>query len=831
MKSMKYIIGFCVLLCFTPPVQAQKALIRQAGKHYEAHNFDRASKLWIKAFHLTNEQQDRKELAFRIGSAFHRMNQFEKALQWYADANGNDGNNPDWLLAQADAYLKMGQVAPARNMTEKVLNLQPYSAEAKRMMLFIRNYESSQQLTHPKIYEATTLNTKASDYAASWFNHDLVLSSSRTDGYSSKTDGRTAENYSALYLSVENLYGDFGQAILLPLSGNKNTGVMTYDSRNKRILFTRCNNNKKRCTIMESTFDATGFRFSKPVHAGFVQKKYQYGHPHLREDGKVLYFSANLPGGFGGNDIYSITLKDDGSWGIPVNAGPAVNTAFDEVFPTSVGDSILIFSSQGHETGFGGLDLYAVYDRGNGFEKPQLLLPPFNSTADDFSLSLRPGSTKGVLSSNRNQGNSDDIFFFDAYPLRRLVGGIVATVSDSLRIDSATVNWNDGLGNEISVITNVTGEFTLSVPVLSRGLLTATHPAFHPEHKRLQESNTGQNQLLEWLLLTKKSFAVGIRGRVTERETGMPMEGERITLLGPGGAKWTTSTDENGIYGYDSLRHDRIYTVKVSGAGYFTESRVLRTPESGSNLLLEKASGYDLDFELTRITEKKEITLNDIYYDFDKAALRESSKTELQKLASMLRETPGVKVQISSHTDERGTAAYNDKLSLERAQSVVDYLIASGIASNRLIARGYGKTNPIFKNAQNESQHQTNRRTTFQVVAYQVKADTEPAGQTELNSTEQLNSRLVFRVQVLVSANQYDPELYFAPLKQMIADLRFFVHEQGTLYRYEAGDRLKLEDAEALRNMIRSAGFPDSFIVPYIDQQKVTMQQAKDFEP
>ncbi len=82
----------------------------------------------------------------------------------------------------------------------------------------------------------------------------------------------------------------------------------------------------------------------------------------------------------------------------------------------------------------------------------------------------------------------------------------------------------------------------------------------------------------------------------------------------------------------------------------------------------------------------------------------------------MLRETPQVRVQISAHTDTRGSHSYNDRLSEARAKSVTDYLIANGISRNRLISKGYGKRFPVITNARNEDEHQTNRRTTFQVT-------------------------------------------------------------------------------------------------------------------
>lgn len=831
MMQRKHLILLAFVLLSSQLLFAQKAILRQAEKNYAAHNFLKASQLWQKAFEQTSDPIQKQDLAFRIATSYHRMNMIEPALQWYADAIGTAENKPEWLLSQADAFLRAGNLAAARDATNKALKLEPYSAEAKRTLLFIQNFESSKLLTHPKLFEANTLNTTSSDYAAAWFNNDLILSSSRFQGKTIQKDGRTSENFSSLYLSVENLYGDFGQAILLPVDGNKNAGVMTFDSLTQRIFFTKCTNRKQKCSILESKFDAETFYFSRPVTAGFVQKKHHYGHPHMSENGKLMYFSATLPGGYGGNDIYSISLKADGSWGLPVNAGPNVNTAFDEVFPTTIGDSILLFSSAGQPEGYGGLDIYAVKSNGSGYSDLQLLLPPFNSTADDFSLSMRKGTTKGVISSSRKVSTNDDLYFFNAYPLRKLIGGVVATLVDSTRIEAAKVIWKETNGEEITTTTTIDGAFIFSVPEYASGLLTASHPDYHLEQLRILNKPASESHLNEWILLQNKSYSINIKGKVTERDTQMPMEGEALTLSGPGAYVAMTKTDMNGRYSFESLQPDRIYTVRISGEGFFTESRVVRTPEVDMDMVLEKSNGYDLDFELTRITEKKEIVLNDIYYDFDKSELRESSKIELQKLASMLRETPGVNIQISSHTDERGTDSYNNKLSLDRAQSVVDYLIASGISSSRLLAKGYGKSNPIFRNAQNEDQHQTNRRTTFQVVDYDSKVASSDISSNTETSTIKLNSRLIFRVQVLVSSKKHDPDLYFAALKNVVPNLSFYIQEQGAIYRYEAGDRYTLSEAEALRTMIRLAGFNDSFIVPYIDQQRVTIQQAKDFIP
>lgn len=102
---------------------------------------------------------------------------------------------------------------------------------------------------------------------------------------------------------------------------------------------------------------------------------------------------------------------------------------------------------------------------------------------------------------------------------------------------------------------------------------------------------------------------------------------------------------------------------------------------------------------------------------------------------------------------------------------------------------------------------------------------------TALKRPEPKNNRLVYRVQFLITSTRRNPETDFAAISNLGGGIQIHEEVSGLLYRYEAGDRFTLAQAEALRNQIRAAGFPDSFVVPYIDNQRVSLQQAKEFKP
>lgn len=147
----------------------------------------------------------------------------------------------------------------------------------------------------------------------------------------------------------------------------------------------------------------------------FELENYTYCHPSLSADGKRLFFSSNMPGGFGGMDLYMIRKINDTTWTSPINLGPRINTSKNEVFPYMTEKGILYFASNGHLKGKGGLDMYGIeIDKRNGVA--MTLDGPFNTEGDDFGIIFLPNNpNKGFFSSNRIGGQGgDDIYEFEA---------------------------------------------------------------------------------------------------------------------------------------------------------------------------------------------------------------------------------------------------------------------------------------------------------------------------------------------------------------------------------------------------------------------------------
>jgi outer membrane protein OmpA-like peptidoglycan-associated protein len=169
-----------------------------------------------------------------------------------------------------------------------------------------------------------------------------------------------------------------------------------------------------------------------------------------------------------------------------------------------------------------------------------------------------------------------------------------------------------------------------------------------------------------------------------------------------------------------TLEPNADFTIIASKTGYFSKSvpytTIGKTPELST--LIQDVTNITLDttIVLDQLVLDRSVVLENIYYDLDKAEIRADAAVELNKLVQILKDNPSIKIELSSHTDDRSSDDYNQDLSQRRAQSAVDYIVSQGIEKERLVAKGYGESQLIIKNAKTEEEHQTNRRTEFKVI-------------------------------------------------------------------------------------------------------------------
>jgi outer membrane protein OmpA-like peptidoglycan-associated protein len=372
------------------------------------------------------------------------------------------------------------------------------------------------------------------------------------------------------------------------------------------------------------------------------RNEYSVGHTCITKDGRILYFSSDMPGTLGGRDIFKCELQPDGTWGTPINLGPIINTIGQEQFPTLGPNDELYFSSDGHP-GLGGLDIFKAMGKPGEWTGVMNMRKPINSSSDDFSfVFLVDSKTQGVFSSNRPGGYGDD----DIYSFRTVV---------------------------------------------------ASEPKVDPK---------GKPQMVV---------------SVFNRADSSLLEGVQLTLMNVKTKKGEVMTSDAEGRAYFTITPRSFYNLSSQMPGYLlSEINGINTGKIKQGEIMKVALPLD------PLVIGGAFKVDNVNYAYGKATLQRSAFKELNKVVKFMKDNPTVKIELGSHSDSRGSLAGNMKLSKQRAQACVTYLVKKGIAKNRIVPKGYGPTKPLIKKARTEKQHAKNRRTEIKILEV---TDPAPAGQ------------------------------------------------------------------------------------------------------
>ena len=236
-------------------------------------------------------------------------------------------------------------------------------------------------------------------------------------------------------------------------------------------------------------------------------------------------------------------------------------------------------------------------------------------------------------------------------------------------------------------------------------------------------------------------FLVGTTNTSTKDSSEVSLPNTSVKLYGANDELLNEAlTGRDGKF-YFRVYPEENYTLVAEKPDYFTTRATFSTegksvPKSELSQLVTNKT-FETRVKLDQIELNKSIVLENIYYDLDKWDIRPDAAKELDKLVALLKDNPEIKIELSSHTDSRASAEYNDELSKKRAKAAVDYIVSKGIDASRLTARGYGESQPIISDEQiaqmkteeeKEAAYQKNRRTEFKVIEYNKVAE-EPEDQ------------------------------------------------------------------------------------------------------
>ncbi|MCG9881589.1 MAG: OmpA family protein [Bacteroidia bacterium] len=408
-----------------------------------------------KVYSSTKNKQEKIESANKAAECYWLMNDMKNAESWYRKAIKVDPSNSENQLRLAKS-LKNNQ-----KFEEAIVEFKNYqkltqenAAAVERQIKGCENaLKWKNDKTRYNVENVKGLNTRWQDFAPQWFKKDqLYFTSDREKGVSGSTVyGWTGNGYTDLYTATykvdkKNPNNITYQAPVLvdkdKINGKLNDGSIAFDSRFSTAYVTRCNydnNGKgKSCRIYQSTL--TGSEWSAPEPLEFSSDSFNCGHPSLTKDNQLMYFSSDMPGGFGGKDIYVVSYsKRSKTWGDPVNLGPVINTEDDEMYPTIHEDGTLYFASNGH-VGLGGTDIFMTKGSGTDWGEPINMKSPINSHGDDFAIIFGKDKESGYFSSNRDGGKGqDDIYRFSMNPLVFTLSGVVRNAKTKAVMPNALV--------------------------------------------------------------------------------------------------------------------------------------------------------------------------------------------------------------------------------------------------------------------------------------------------------------------------------------------------------------------------------------------------------
>lgn len=309
----------------------------------------------------------------------------------------------------------------------------------------------------PKItVNAVEVNTKQADIGTAFFRDKFIMTSARKTGsLVAGKDPITNEPYSKLYCTDIDQHGNLHAPMFFihNLKSEGNQGSATFSPDEKRIYHTKSDKiNSKNYQLYKSDYDTIcKCKLVNEDPVAFNSLEYSIENPSVTTDGKKMYFSSNMPGGYGGYDLYVAEIDENGMPVNPTNLGDVINTSGDEVYPyVSRNRSEIYFSSDGH-TGFGGMDVFVSKIKKNGFSKPENMGKPLNSAQDEIAFILAT-KNKGYLSSNRPNpnGGSYDIYSVDIENLNLKLNGTVFETESKVALPNTKITLLDDEGTEIA---------------------------------------------------------------------------------------------------------------------------------------------------------------------------------------------------------------------------------------------------------------------------------------------------------------------------------------------------------------------------------------------
>lgn len=624
-----------------------------------------------------------------------------------------------------------------------------------------------------RVTNAKELNMKGSDYAPTFYDNGLLFVSSRAKH--GMRDETTGDPYQELFVAPFDPNGDPAPPSKFNFHSDKKSnlheGPVTFSRDYKVAYFTRTNNDGgvrkagkdglSRYKIYRTQFGRPDW--TPPFELPFNSDDYSCMHPTLSADGNKLFFASDMPGGFGGFDLY-VSEKGPDGWGPAINLGSHINTEKQELFPYVSLSGTLFFASNGRPVTKGGMDIYYINNPLSTNDEIINLDEPFNSPNNDHSFIIDDESHSGFFASDREKGfGKEDIYRFVAERgleglSKPQVNPVNITVLDSktgqplqgasIRIlqpsDDGFLGGNnefytfdltpmqdkpnalsmqlvrkgaDDLGKP-DLLSNAAGE-ALTDFTRFKSYLVIVSMHGYMSSERLISVDT-EDELKLKFKMSEAPPCLRTGGLISATGFGTRIANATIKLVHKiTGAVESVRTNWSGQFD-TCLPMEGEYVGYVHRDGFKDENFTVTAVKDGnpfSEVQLRPLEGSTIEETMplaNGIREGSVIVMDKIFFEYEKATLNQSAVRNLDALFELLKRYPEMEIELVSHTETRGDDRQNMELTVERSKNAKTYLVYRGIDEKRISAIGKGETEPrngCLEGVEcTDEQHQQNNR-------------------------------------------------------------------------------------------------------------------------
>ncbi len=652
-------------------------LITQADALYNARETTGAITLYKQAVRL---QPQNAYALDKLGRCNQFLQKFDEAAKWFNAAVDVDPNKDTTWLRLGMALKRSGNYEESTRAFERVLELHKQDDYIKQQakLEIAGNKFAEKQSKAPTQWELAPMsfNAKGNDQDPNILkvgnNRFMVFTSHRVGNMGKVAFAETGEEQMSdqwqIQMSTDSTFRGKPENMGKMLNTNANDGFGCISPDGKTMYFSICGQGKTKLGFGCSIYEST-----------FNEKKKSWGKYQLVQ-------------GVNGTEQYQLNSK-----------GKMATRATFDTHPVLTPDGqTMYFISNRKQGGYGEGDIWYSKRAGNTWTAPVNAGRTVNSEFNEAQPLIADDGKTLYFATDGRAG-------FGGYDIYKAEGG------------EGTWSEPKNMGRDIN--SSADDYSILWMEKDSLGYLTTNR------------TDAGGRGRYDIYMIRKipnvptEEIVITVQGRVRDLKTKQAIPFATVTLYLTKDSTITPldtfKTDQSGSYKF-SLERGNDYKLIGNAPEYLANEESISTKDMVKSAALEK----DIDIFLERIEVNKPIVLQNIYYDFDKALLRDEAMAELDRLLQILNDNPGMTILVGSHTDTNGSEKYNIGLSNRRAKSVVDYLLKKGINKNRIVTFGYGESQPLIYPELSDSDEQANRRSEFRIRTMDLPTPAKPVAKT-----------------------------------------------------------------------------------------------------